>query len=332
MSNQSKEPHSKPNKTAETVEKEIVELRKRHPAIGAKKAKRMLENKGKTAPAYSTINEIFRRNGLISKEASQAAAPVQRFEREAPNEMWQGDFAMKNGGRCHPLTIIDDHSRYSLCIDAKGDEKYAGVQASMIRIFEEHGLPERFLCDNGNPWGTSQSVGYTQFEVWLMEQGILTVHGRIRHPQTQGKDERFNGTLKRELLKYREILDLGHAQEEFDEYRQFYNHERPHHALDLDVPSQRYTRSGRKYCAKIEEWAYSDEFAVRTVKSTGYLTFGGQGFFISEALGEKDVGVRESTTQKGVFRVCFRQFCIASVNTTERVVISRKPFVDRAKT
>jgi len=336
MENQSKAPFHTPNKTPEAIEKEIVEIRRKHPAIGAKKLKRMIENKGKLAPAYSTINAILHRNGLITKEASEAAAPYQRFEKENPNDMWQADFkghfAMKDNNRCHPMTVIDDNSRYCLCIDAKKDERYAGVQASMIRLFEKYGLPDTFLCDNGPPWGTSQSAGYTHFEVWLMELGILTKHGRIFHPQTQGKDERFNGSLKRELLKHKEIRDISHAQAEFDEYRDFYNNERPHHALDLGLPVQKYRKSERTYCSKIEKWEYSDDFMVRNVKATGYLTLNGQGYFLSEAFGDKQVALRESTTQKGVFRVIFRRFCIASIDTSERVIISRKPFPVKAKT
>jgi transposase InsO family protein len=331
MSNQSKAPFRTPNKTPEAVEKEIVELRRKHPAIGAKKLKRMLENKGGKAPAYSTINAILHRNGLITKEASEAATPYQRFEKGKPNEMWQcdfkGHFAMKDNNRCHPLTVIDDNSRYCLCIDAKRNEQYAGVRMSMIRLFEEYGLPDTFLCDNGPPWGTSQSTGYTHFEVWLMELGILTKHGRIFHPQTQGKDERFNGSLKKELLKHREILNISHAQEEFDDYRRFYNHERPHHALDLGLPVQKYIKSERRYNSKIDNWEYSSEYKTRKLKSSGYLTWGGQGYFISEAFGDKVLGVRESSTVNGVFRICFRNFCIASVDANQRAVISRKPFL-----
>ena len=336
MENQSKAPFRTPNKTPMEIENEIVELRRKHPAIGAKKLKRMIENKGQPAPAYSTINAILHRNGLISKEASEAALPYKRFEKETPNDMWQcdfkGHFAMKDKTRCHPLTVIDDNSRYCLGIEAKKDEKYIGVQLSLIRIFEEYGMPETFLCDNGPPWGTSQSAGYTHFEVWLMELGILTKHGRIRHPQTQGKEERFNGSLKRELLKHKEIKDIFHAQSEFDEYRHFYNHERPHHALDLNVPNQKYRKSERKYHPKIEDWEYGNEFITRKLKNSGYMTFNGQGFFLSEAFGEKRVGIRESSKEKGVFRVHFRQFCIASIDTVERVVISRKPFATKAKT
>lgn len=330
MHNQSRAPLHQPNRTTPATEEAIVSLRRKYPATGAKKLKRMLEDKGQSAPAYSTINAILHRNGLITKEASEAATPYKRFEKAAPNDMWQADFkghfAMDNQQRCHPLTVLDDHSRYCLCVDAKENERYAGTKESFIRIFEQYGLPLTLLCDNGNPWGTSQSMGYTKFEVWLMDLGILTKHCRIRRPQTLGKDERFNGTLKRELLKHRNIEDFAHAQQQFDEFRDFYNHERPHHALSLDTPISRYSRSKRKLPDAIEKWEYNPEFTTRQIKKSGYITFNGQGYFLSEALGEKTVGLVETSDQPHTFMVCYRQFCVAKIDVNERIIVSRKPF------
>ena len=331
MTNQSRAPHHIPNRTDIGTEEAIIAIRTAYPALGAKKLKRMLENQGKHAPAYSTINAILHRNGLITKEASVAATPHIRFEKERANDMWQADFkghfAIKDGTRCHPLTILDDHSRFSLCIDAKENERCAETQESFTRAFERYGLPKTLLCDNGNPWGTQQSVGYTKFEVWLMDLGILTKHGRIRHPQTQGKEERFNGTLKRELLKYQEFDNITHAQMAFDKYREFYNYERPHHALNLGLPIERYSNSERKLPQSIQPWDYGSNMLVRTLKHSGYLTINGQGYFISEAFGKKTVGLVESTSTKGIFYVLYRQFCIAKVNVDERIVLARKPFI-----
>ena len=330
MQNQSRAPFHTPNKTDACTEAAIVSLRRKHPAIGAKKLKRMLENKGEFAPAYSTINAILHRHGLITKEASAAATPYIRFEKKYPNEMWQtdfkGHFAMKNGKRCHPLTVLDDHSRFCVCLDAKENERGEGTRESFKRIFERHGLPETLLCDNGNPWGTVQSTGYTGFEVWLMDFGILTKHCRMHHPQTQGKDERFNGTLLRERIKYREYEDFTHAQRDFDEYRDFYNYERPHHALSMGTPSERYHDSICKLPQRIDEWVYDADVQVRQVKSSGYLTFRGQGYFLSEAFGGKTIGLREAEDETGVFLVLYRQFCIAKLDIDERVVLARKAF------
>jgi len=332
LSDQSRKPFHTPNKTSGELEEKIVELRRRHPAVGAKKIKRILENNGDCAPAYSTINAILHRNGLITKEASQAATPYIRFEKERPNEMWQADFkghfVMGDGTRCHPLTVIDDCSRFCLCLEAKRNEKYEGVKESFLSMFKRYGLPDTLLCDNGNPWGNAQTFGYTRFEVWLMELDILTKHCRARHPQTQGKDERYNGTLNAELLRYKEMKDLRDAQTAFDEYISFYNTERPHHALSLDTPAEHYQSSTRKLPQRVEEWEYRREFEARKIKSSGYLTFKGQGYFLSEAFGEKRVGVRESENERGVFHVYYRRFCVAKIDTNNRAVIARRPFAD----
>lgn len=293
---QSRRPFHTPNRTEEAVEAQILALRQARPALGAVKLKRMLENRGLEMPASSTVNAILKRNGCISKEASLAATPYKRFEREQPNDLWQcdfkGHFALADGTRCHPLTVIDDNSRFCLAIDAKENERFPGVKDSFMNIFEQYGLPNTLLCDNGNPWGTSQSVGYTSFEVWLMELGVLTIHGRPLHPQTQGKDERFNGTLTRELLNLVTLLNMLHAQGCLDDYRCFYNNERPHHALGLEVPAARYTPSERRLPRTIEEWDYGDGVEIRKIKSSGFLTFNGQGYFLSEAFRGKQLGVR----------------------------------------
>jgi len=331
MEDRDKTPFHTPNKTKAETEQRIIELRNKHPAIGAKKLKRMMENKGEFAPAYSTINAILHRNGLITKEDSAASTPHVRFEKEHPNDMWQadfkGNFAMKDGKRCHPLTVVDDHSRFCLCLEAKSNERDEDTRESFVRAFEYHGLPDTLLCDNGNPWGTVQSAGYTKFEVWLMDLGILTKHGRIRHPQTQGKDERFNGSLLRERIRYREYDDLIQAQKDFDEYKDFYNNERPHHSLNLDTPLRRYRASMRKLPQVIDDWEYEKNIQTRQVKSSGYFTFMGQGYFLSEAFGGNIVGLRESDEANNEFLVLYRNFCVAKLNVDDRIVIARKPFV-----
>ena len=328
MADRSRRPFKTPNRVNEAIEAEVVSLRKSHPALGAKKLKRLLEDQGKPAPAYSTINAILHRNNLITPAASAAATPHVRFEKAAPNEMWQADFKgsflLENNQRCYPLTVLDDHSRYSLCIDAKEGEKYLSTRESFERLFCTYGLPQSILCDNGNPWGTAQSTGLSQFEVWLMDLGILTIHCKVRRPQTQGKEERFNGTLKRELLNYQKLNDMPHAQQAFDEFKAFYNTKRPHHALGLDTPATRYTPSNQSFCAEIPSWTYPSHMDTRTIKKPGYLTFHGKGYFLSESLGGRKVGLEESMSQPGLFHVVYRGFRVATVDVDERAVTSRK--------
>lgn len=331
LEDRSRAPFRTANKTSEETERLILDYRQAHPAIGAIKIRRILENKGHNSlPCASTLNAILKRNGMISKEASQATTPYQRFEKERPNDMWQADFKghflMKDGNRCHPLNIIDDHSRFNLCSDALASETFNETQKSMLRLFDTYGLPVSFLCDNGNPWGTPQTTGYSRFEVWLMELGILTIHGRIRHPQTQGKDESFNRSMTKELLHYAQISNMADAQMQFDRYRDFYNNERPHHALDLDIPANRYCTSVRKLPIRIEDWEYPTGYELRRIKDTGFLTYGGQGYFLSESFGGKTIAIRESHIP-GCISLFFRQFLIGRIDVDNRVFTLKKSYL-----
>lgn len=330
MSDQSHTP-KKPHRTQETMEQYIVTMRQQYPAIGAVKLRRMLEDEGCTdLPCAKTFNNIFQRHGLITKEASLAATPYQRFQRNEPNEMWQGDykghFAMGNGQRCHPLNIIDDCTRFNLCTEPQLTETFEEIQPVMIRLFREFGLPASFLCDNGNPWGTVQSTGFTRFEVWLMELGVLTLHGRIHHPQTQGKEESYNRSFTREFLKYVSIADLEDAGQKFAAYRQFYNQVRPHLALDLDVPAKHYHRSARQFPDRIEPWDYDDGCELRRVRENGYFSYDGQGYFLSEAFAGKEIAVRESHLP-GQITLLFRQFRIGRIDVEKRVFTLKRAYL-----
>lgn len=328
MEDQSRAPLTQSKRIAPDMENTIVAYRSKYPALGASKIRRIMQDEGWIdLPCSKTFNNIFHRHGLIEKRASQAATHIQRFEKSEPNEMWQADFKghfrMENGYRCHPLNILDDHSRYNLCTEALKGETFQDVKPVLIRLFLEFGLPFSFLCDNGNPWGVSQGTGYTQFEVWLMELGILTLHGRSLHPQTQGKEERFNGSFTKECLRGKQFLDLAHAQECFDEYRKFYNEKRPHHALKLDTPQAHYHPSERQMPERIKAWEYGSEYQLCKVKETGYFSYGGQVYFLSEGFRGKTIAVRESHLS-GQITLVFRQFRIGRIDVENRVYTTKK--------
>ena len=328
----SRAPKTHPNRTDPETEKKIVEYREKYPAIGALKMRKMMENEQHgDLPSARTFNSIFKRNGLISKEASEAATPYQRFEKSYPNEMLQADFKghflMKDGKRCHPLNIIDDYSRFSLCCAPLLSETFDDVYAQFERVFKEYGMPFSLLCDNGNPWGTQQSTGFSRFEVKLMELGILVLHGRIRHPQTQGKQERFNGSFTRECLKLNTFENQVDAARKFEEYRIFYNTKRPHQALDMLVPEKIYQPSPLKYPDKTEDWEYPQECTVHSVKSSGYITIKGQGYFLSEAFGDKEIAFRESAKGSNFINLYFRQFQIGQIDIDKRVFTFKKAYL-----
>jgi len=321
-----------PNKTATETEQVIVERRQQEPGLGAVKLKRILENEGKQGlPSHTTINNIFKRNHLIRAEDSLAAKPTVRFEHEQPNQMWQADFKghyqLGNGDRCHPLSIVDDCSRYCLCADGKINERREGVQHSFERIMRKYGQPRILLCDNGNPWGAVQSSGFSGFELWLMDHGILVMHIRPGRPRTQGKVERFNGSYKAERLRFHIPYDMQEAMQNLMEYQEFYNHIRPHHALGLDVPAKHYQVSEIAFQEEIEEWKYSGNNEVRKIKSSGYLTFCGQGYYFSEAFRGSEIELRQSTSNRDLFYLCYREFRIGKLDVKNRVITSRKAYL-----
>lgn len=328
MEDRSKAPHEVHHKTPKEEEQKILTIRSEHPSIGALKIHRILENNGESnIPCVKTINNIMKRNGMITREASEAATPYQRFEMSEPNDMWQmdfkGHFAIGTGERCHPLNIIDDNTRFLICSDACQNETLEEIMGSLNRCFTEYGLPKIILCDNGNPWGNAQQTGFTKFEVRMMEMGILVIHGRILHPQTQGKIERFNETQQKELLRTHIFIDFENTQKQFDMYREFYNYERPHLALNLATPGSLYQKSPRKMPDLTAEWSYGDGYLLRDVHSNGCFTLNGRQYFLSYGFAGKTIAVRESKIP-GLLTLEFRNFRIARIDPSTHRFVSKK--------
>ena len=231
---------------------------------------------------------------------------------------FKGHFPLKQG-RCHALTVLDDHSRYALGLYACPDERTETVQERLIEMFRQHGLPERILADNGSPWGDDGEHRITRLEVWLLWLGIKTIHGRPYHPQTQGKEERFHRTLGNEVLRYQEFDDLAHCQCRFDDWRQVYNHERPHQALAMAVPASRYQSSSRSYPETLPPIEYPEGYLVRRVQDHGFLQLNGHRFRLSKAFKGLPVGI-SPTDCDGLLEVHFCQYTIARLDLQTKTV------------
>jgi transposase InsO family protein len=228
LADRSRRPHRSPQRTEEAMEAEVLRIRaKSNGAWGGRKIAKVMRRNGLEAvPAESTITEILRRHGKLEQRAAEHPGSYRRFERAHPNELWQMDFKghfAVSRGRCHPLTVIDDHSRYALAVDACGDERDMTVRERLTAVFRRYGLPFVMLMDNGPPWGDSGAQPFTSFTIWLMQLGVRVTHGRPYHPQTQGKDERFHRTLTAEVLSASSFRDLSECQSAFDAWRQIYN-------------------------------------------------------------------------------------------------------------
>ena len=300
--------HTCPHRTSRELEERIIALRLAHPGKGAHVLHRMLENQGVSdVPAKSTIQAILKRHGLIPEAESAKHTPHVRFEYPVPNALWQldfkGHFAMQHD-RCHPLTLLDDHSRFNLALQACANERGETVQDRLTTVFRRYGLPQALLMDNGSPWGNDSGQPYTPLTVWLMHLGINVLHSRPYHPQTLGKLERFHRSLKSELLQHRTFTDLEHCQRAFDAWRDFYNLERPHHALDLDTPVSRYTPSARSFPATLPALHYAPDDQVRSVDVSGRISFQGSRHRVGRAFTHKQVALRPTKTD-GVWDVYF---------------------------
>lgn len=153
---------------------------------------------------------------------------------------------------------------------------------------------------------------YTRFEVWLIQLGVGISHGRPYHPQTQGKDERLHGTLQLELIGRRRFTTLEHCQREFVRWRHVYNSERPHEAIDLDTPAERYRMSPRVFPERLPPIEYAERL-VRTVQASGRIRFGGRRWSIGKAFAGHPVGLRP-TLRDGVYDVLFCQEQIGQVD------------------
>ena len=319
LEDRSRRPKKLRGVTSTRMTRQVLAVRDKHPAWGGRKIhRRLVDLGGRGVPAPSTITAILRRHDRLSSDEPRSAPPCQRFERSAPNELWQmdfkGEFRLTPGTWCHPLTLLDDHSRYSLVLAACGNQRRTTVEEHLRAAFRRYGLPLAMLMDNGTPWCVPQlRGGATRLIVWLMDLDIDVLHGRPYHPQTQGKEERFHRTLSLEVLQGRHFDSLAHAQRRFDPWRKVYNYERPHEALGLAVPASRYAVSVRAYPERPAAFTYDTSLTVRRVDSEGRLTYENREYYLSKAFRGRYVGVR-STDEDGVQAVYYRTFRIATLH------------------
>lgn len=325
LSDRSRRPNILANKTSEVTELQIIEVRTDHPGWGAKKIKAFLENKGFEIPCVKTVNNILNRYHCISKEESLKHKPFTRFEKDRCNKMWQtdfkGEFKMQNGRYCYPLDIFDDHSRFVIRI--KPSESTSNlVLPTFKEAFYEYGVPDSVLSDNGAQFAGFRK-GYTQFEKWLMNHDVLPIHGRMKHPQTQGKIERFHRAMNQELLKNYIPKDIVDAERVFDDWRNCYNNERPHEALGMKCPSDIYVPSERAYCDYIKKYEYSGAYHVIKVNNWGYVRFDRWQIYLSETMINEYIEFRPDPSGE-TFLACYRNFAIAEFDTQTGQLLHRK--------
>lgn len=324
IKDRSRKPQHSPNKTPDDVESILIKLRKKYPYWGAKKIMLLCKEQYPkvTLPSERTVNRIFGRYGLLTKESPPGQKYTHRFEYERPNDLWQmdykGEFNYARWCLCFPLTVIDDHSRFNLVLDAHHQLSWQQTQESLKMAFIRYGMPKSFLMDRGALWYTAHSkIHWTRLTVWLMRLGIQLIFSSANHPQTLGKAERFHRTLKYDLIQRTQFRNMQHIQECFNIFQHEYNYIRPHEALGLQRPFQRYSKSDQHYPEKLPELQYPEGAHVKRLTSAGTLFYHGQHWFISEALVDQYVMLIDNNDFVDIF---FNKTLVKTIDLKERII------------
>jgi transposase InsO family protein len=312
----SRRPQQSPRRTEGWKEQRVVTLRQQV-GWGAKKLQVLLQEEEGIALPVRTIHRILERHRLVSEDV-HGPAPG-RFERSEPNELWQMDSKGKyplRDGECHPLSIVDDHSRYAVGLYALPELSGAQAHPCLVETFQRYGVPQSMLMDRGTLWWSAwNGWGLTRLSVRLIEQGIRLLYGRVRHPQTQGKVERFHRTLG-QALRHRGVpAQFGQWAAALAEFRTSYNERRPHEALGMKRPVERYRRSPRSYQEQVKEWEYPAGSEVQRLNSQGMLSEQGHRWFVCGALPGRRVRVERFD---GNLLVSYRHMYIREIDIQRR--------------
>lgn len=304
LSEASRRPHNIACVTPQEIEALVLEKKAAHPAWGAKKIHALLwPAGGQPAPiCVRTVDRLLSRHGLTGKGGVYVPA-AGRFERGTCNELWQIDYkGMGQAWHYAPLSVLDDRSRFCVGLVPVAHKTGQAAWEALWQIFGEFGLPQCLLCDNGDGFNNTRSAGPTWLQARLWRLGIRTTHGRARHPQTQGKVERFHKTLELELgeagLRQESV---GAACGQFARFRQVYNWVRPHEALGQRVPGALYVASARPRPATLPAPEVAPGATLRKVDSCGKVSWGNQGYRAGRGLAGEWVEVREEASGRALF-------------------------------
>ncbi len=330
---QSRRPHHSPARTEEWKEEQVVALREQT-GWGAKKLHVVLRDEQQVVVPVRTIHRIVERRGLI-QDAVHGPAPG-RFERSAPNELGQMDSKGKyplRDGECHPLSILDDHSRYAVGLYALSALRSEQAWPCLVQTFQRYGVPQAMLMDRGSLWwSVHNGWGLTWLSVRLIEQGIRLLYGRVCHPQTQGKVERFHRTLGGELRHRGVPKRLAEWPPLLAEVKRDYNERRPHEALGMHRPAELYQPSPQTYEEQPREWEYPAGSEVKRVNTQGMLEDGGRRWFVCGALAGQRVRIERID---GKVLISYRHMYIREIDIehgcTRPLVVVRQDGVAAAR-
>ena len=327
LKEQSRVPKRCPHCTSKEILDIIIEEKLRNRKRGPRKVRAQLKRKHPELelPAVSTIGYWFKKEGLVEKRKKRLHVPpyTQPFGGcNAPNDSWsidyKGQFYMKNGHVCYPLTLSDNFSRFLLGCQALEGPRYEPTRRCLESIFREYGLPDAIRSDNGTPFAGRSIGGLSRLMIWWILLGIIPERIRKGCPQENGRHERMHRTLKSDVLDT-VAGNLKEQQKVFDLYRHDYNNERPHESLNDRPPSDYYKKSNRPYVENPHQPDYDHNYLVRQVRHSGEIKFMGRMFLITNLLAGQPVGLKE--IDDGLWQLQFSFYALGSIDLRKNKVI-----------
>lgn len=322
LDDQDRSPHHHGRKTSQEMEDLLLGARKRHKTWGPRKIRAWLERRQPELelPAASTIGSVLKRNGMVEerrlrRKHEAEGGPLRGVEQ--PNDAWnadyKGQFRVRNGEECYPLTITDAKSRFLICCIAYNGIRWEEAWEGFEKGFRKYGLPRKIHTDNGSPFASNGLAGLSRLAVRFLKLGIELDRSRPGHPEDNGRHERFHWTLKRETA-LPPAWTLRGQQRKFNTFQDVYNNERPHEALGNKTPAEIYRCSPRPYPRKLLSPEYPGHFEVRPVHHGGIVKWKGRCVYVTDSLETEPVGFQE--VDDGVFRVYYGSMQLGIVDET----------------
>ncbi|TET38419.1 MAG: IS481 family transposase [Anaerolineales bacterium] len=329
----SRRPHTCPWQTDQAIVKELVKLRKARPKWGPRKLLNLMHRRDpeRRLPSISTAARILAREGLIKprRRYRRAHPGCPKSVPQGPNDIWpadyKGQFRLKNGNYCFPLTVSDLSSRFILGVDAHPAISLEMTKRHFTQLFETYGMPNRIRTDNGALFASNALARLSRLSVWFIKLGIYPELIEPGKPHQNGVHERMRRTLKQEAT-IPPASSLRAQQRKFDDFREDFNQVRPHEAIGMKRPAEIFQSSSRTMPKRIEPYEYPGHYIVRRVSRAGTIRVFGKQFFVSNTLHEDYVGLEE--VDDGVYDLFFCFYRIGRYDLRDnkiRDIVSKVP-------
>lgn len=327
LCDRSRRPVRYANQLPEPVERLIVQCRRDKPHWGARKIRELLVRRlagDVRVPAISTIHAVMDRHGLVRRTRRRRRNKAQGTPLSAglaPNDLWcadfKGEFRMGNRRYCYPLTVTDHASRRIMACEALESTREMPVIAAFERLFRQRGLPDAIRTDNGLPFASPNGLyNLSKLSVWWLRLGIAIERIKPGCPQQNGRHERMHLTLKQETARPPAANILA-QQARFDDFVREFNTERPHEALDMNTPAERYKPSSRPY-AGLPELDYPFHDREVLVTACGRICMHRKKINISTVLAGQKLGIKE--VDNDIWLVSFITYDLGYIDLEQRTL------------